>query len=194
LLTVANALMVTLACLAFPAGASGAEGLAPSQAAHRLKPQYHCDLPAEILRAERGAKPIVAVSRGVRSAVSHREMPGNLVGIGDSIQAQMCRSIVSRIAGNNSVETVSYLRPEVRSKFHSNPKAAQYHSRRGRYQPSPIEAAVAKSAQGAEQRRGDTALMVKIGLLLGLAYLAFLTLWIWATRVRPRHTRPRRGI
>ena len=185
---------MTLACLALPAGASAAEGLAPSQAVLRLKPQYHCHLPAEILRAERGAKPRVAVSRGVRSAVSHREMPGILVGIGDSIQAQMCRSIVSWIAGNNSVETVSYLRPEVRSKFHSNPKAAQYHSRRGRYQPSPIESAVAKPAQPAAQRRGDTALTVKIGLLLGLAYLAFLTLWIWATRVRPRQTRPRRGI
>jgi hypothetical protein len=33
---------------------------------------------------------------------------------------------------------------------------------------------------------GDSRLMLQIGVLLGLAYLAFLTLWVWATRLRPR--------
>ena len=33
---------------------------------------------------------------------------------------------------------------------------------------------------------GDSRLMLQIGVLLGLAYLVFLTVWVWATRLRPR--------
>jgi hypothetical protein len=28
-------------------------------------------------------------------------------------------------------------------------------------------------------------LMLRIGLVLGMTYLAFVTIWIWATRLRP---------
>jgi hypothetical protein len=31
----------------------------------------------------------------------------------------------------------------------------------------------------------DKELMLQIGLLLGMAYLAFLAIWVWATRLRP---------
>jgi hypothetical protein len=34
------------------------------------------------------------------------------------------------------------------------------------------------------QYQGDE-LMIQIGLVLGMAYLAFLAIWIWATRLRP---------
>ncbi len=34
------------------------------------------------------------------------------------------------------------------------------------------------------QYQGDE-LMLQIGLVLGMAYLAFLAIWIWATRLRP---------
>jgi hypothetical protein len=36
----------------------------------------------------------------------------------------------------------------------------------------------------AGQYQGDE-LMLQIGLVLGMAYLAFLAIWIWATRLRP---------
>lgn len=178
-----------------PPGASADEVFAESQAVQRLKPQYHCNLPGEgVLDAKPGAKPIAAISQRSWSAVSHTKSTGNPVLIADLIPTQMCRSIASQIAIENSVEPMSYLRPEVRSERHWRGKAAQYHPRRARYQASPIDAAVAESGQPAGPGRRDTALMVKIGLLLGLAYVAFLALWIWATRVRPRLTRPRRGI
>jgi hypothetical protein len=89
---------------------------------------------------------------------------------------------------------MSYSGPEVRSELHSKPEGAQYQARRAQYQMSAFEGVVAKSAEPAPQKRGDRALMIKIGLLLAFAYLVFLTLWIWATRVRPRVTRPGRGI
>ncbi|MGH2922233.1 MAG: hypothetical protein ACRDKU_09225 [Gaiellaceae bacterium] len=60
-----------------------------------------------------------------------------------------------------------------------------------------IEAVVTKSAQARRddtENLRDTRLLLKIGLLLGMAYLVFLTLWFWATRVRPRPTRAGRGI
>ena len=54
-------------------------------------------------------------------------------------------------------------------------------------------AAQSNQAQGAQngrfeatlgQYQGDE-LMLQIGLVLGMAYLAFLAIWIWATRLRP---------
>jgi hypothetical protein len=43
---------------------------------------------------------------------------------------------------------------------------------KAQYQPSP-------------RRYQDDALMFRIGLVLGMTYLAFLAIWIWATRLRP---------
>jgi hypothetical protein len=186
---------MTLACLAFASGANAAEVFAPSQAAERLKLQYHCGFqPERALRVEPGAKAVVAVSRGLQSAVSPAQVIRNPAAIDASIPQQKCRSIASWIASQNSVDTLSYLRLEVRPESQSTTKAAQYQARRAQYQASPIEGVVAKTNQPSRPARGDTALMIKIGLLLGLAYLVFLTLWIWATRVRPRQTRPGRGI
>jgi hypothetical protein len=57
-----------------------------------------------------------------------------------------------------------------------------------------MERDAVQSPQPARSKSGDTAVMIKIGLLLGLAYLAFLAVWIWATRLRPHLTRHGRGI
>jgi hypothetical protein len=70
----------------------------------------------------------------------------------------------------------------------------RYHAESKRYQAPRVEGDAVKSGQPARPRPGDTALMLEIGLLLGLAYLAFLAFWIWATRLRPRLTRNDRGI
>jgi hypothetical protein len=73
-------------------------------------------------------------------------------------------------------------------------KAARYQADRGRYQPRSGEEEAVKSPQPAQPARGDTALMVEIGLLMGLAYLVFLAFWIWVTRLRPRPKRSGSGV
>jgi hypothetical protein len=45
---------------------------------------------------------------------------------------------------------------------------------------------VPPSAPRSSAGLADSRLMLQIGVLLGLAYLVFLTLWVWATRLRPR--------
>jgi hypothetical protein len=70
----------------------------------------------------------------------------------------------------------------------------RYHADRERYQPPRVDRDPAETRQPARPASGDTALMLEIGLVLGLAYLAFLAVWIWATRLRPRLTRHDRGI
>jgi hypothetical protein len=66
--------------------------------------------------------------------------------------------------------------------------------------PVAIEPVATKSAQlpqvghDPSENARDTRLMNKIGLLLGMGYLLFLTLWFWATRLRPRPTRAGGGI
>ena len=52
------------------------------------------------------------------------------------------------------------------------------------------QAQLARSAENAgyqavSRQYQDNELMLQIGLLLGLAYLAFLAIWVWATRLRP---------
>ena len=39
--------------------------------------------------------------------------------------------------------------------------------------------------QAVPRQYQDNELMLQIGLLLGMAYLAFLAIWVWATRLRP---------
>jgi hypothetical protein len=39
--------------------------------------------------------------------------------------------------------------------------------------------------QAVSRQYQDKELMLQIGLLLGMAYLAFLAIWVWATRLRP---------
>jgi hypothetical protein len=72
-------------------------------------------------------------------------------------------------------------------------ESVRYHADRERYQAPRVDGAV-ESRQRARPGSGDTALMLEIGLVLGLAYLAFLAFWMWATRLRPRLTRHDRGI
>jgi hypothetical protein len=60
-------------------------------------------------------------------------------------------------------------------------------SRQGASEPRPAQSPSEKSAQ--YQRTSgqyqDDGLMLRIGGVLALAYLAFLGIWIWATRFRP---------
>ena len=56
----------------------------------------------------------------------------------------------------------------------------------------PVTREVTASAPGAAELARElqkTKLMLRIGSALGLAYVGFLFLWFWATRVRPGHER-----
>lgn len=191
----------------------------PTEAAKRLQWQYHGGSGAETaLRAEREVGAGHAVSPAARRAISRIRGIQILVPIDARIITENWRSIVSRIAGQNHRSAEAYARPNVKSDIasdsRSKPHGTQYQVARIWYQPRypklepsdnprhpvAIEAVATKSAQGsparpnAQENVRDTRVMVKIGLLLGLGYLLFLTLWFWATRVRPRPTRAGRGI
>lgn len=51
----------------------------------------------------------------------------------------------------------------------------------------PVRDRAAEEAQyqpsGSQDRDGE--LMLRVGALLGMVYIAFLAVWIWATRLRP---------
>jgi hypothetical protein len=177
---------VTLVHVAFATAASAA---GPTQAQRCSQMQYHGRSQAEsALRLKREAGTDDAVSRLIGPAVSPKRAISILVPIYGSILTQNCRSIVPKSA----TQEVGY--PPAKVLF--NPgvelEKPQYQSRRVRYQPQ-IAAVATNSAQAGENLRGR-ALMIKIGLLLGMAYLVFLMLWFWATRVRPRPTRAGRSI
>lgn len=207
------------ACLAFATGAGAAEGLAPTQAAKCLQRQYHGGSGAETaLRAVRDVKAGHVVSPATRRAVSRIRGIQILVRSDAPIITKNCRSIVSRIARQNHGSEAAYSRPHLRSDIvsdsRSKPHRTQYQVLPVWYQPqnakleasdtprhpAAIEAVATKSAQGSPARPNapgnprDITMMAKIGLLLGLGYLLFLTLWFWATRLRPRPTRADRGI
>jgi hypothetical protein len=170
------------------------------------------------LRAEREVIAGHAVSRAGRRVVSRNRAIRILVPIDAPIMTKNCRSIGSRIASQNQGSSGAYSRSNVRSNLtHSwrwKAQGTQYQPHRVWYQPryarqvanvNPrrlvgIEAVATKSVELPGARRDasenprDTRAMIKIGLLLGMAYLLFLTLWFWATRLRPRPTRPGRGI
>jgi hypothetical protein len=40
-------------------------------------------------------------------------------------------------------------------------------------------------AAGSSDGWTDARILMQLGMLLGLAYVGFLTVWFWATRVRP---------
>lgn len=157
----------------------------------RLRLQYHCGLQTA---AEGGAPAVAAVSARSGSAVSRTLVRRNSVPIADSISPTKCLAIGPGIAREQPVEARSDLPAEVRSNAHSRTNAARYQAQRGRYQPRATAEEAAKSSQPARPTRHDTALMLRIGLLLGLGYVVFLMFWIWATRLRPRRTRSGRGI
>lgn len=207
------------ACLAFATGASAAGGLAPTQAAKCLQWQYHSGSGAEMApHAERDLKGGHVVSPATRRAVSRIRDIQILVSSDAPITTKNCQSIVSRIAGQNHGSGAAYSPPNVRSYIaidsRAKPPGTQYQVPRIWYQPryakleasdNPrhrigIEAVATKSAQGsqaspnAQGNARDTSVMIKIGLFLGLGYVLFLTLWFWATRLRPRPTRADRGI
>jgi hypothetical protein len=161
-----------------------AAGTGEAQAAPCPQTQYHGGFQAEsALRGEREANAPAPVSRARGEAVSRR----NGVSMGSSIPAWKCRSIVSWIEKGNQAEMAGYLPMEMEL----NSKSVQYQARRARYQPS---GAAAIEAVATKPRRSDTALMIRIGLLLAVAYVVFLMFWFWATRVRPRPRRARSGI
>jgi hypothetical protein len=211
---------VTLAYLVFAAAASAA---APSQAPRCLQGQYHGGQGPEMaLRAEREVIAGHAVSRVGRRVVSRNRAIRIQVPIDAPIMAKNCRSIGSRIASQNQGSSGAYSRSNVRSNLTDSwrwkAQGTQYQPHRVWYQPRyamqvanvnprrlvAIEAVATKSVElpGARgdasvsprDSTRDTRAMIKIGLLLGMAYLLFLTLWFWATRLRPRPTRARRGI
>lgn len=207
---------MTLAYLVF---AEAASAVAPSQAPKCLQGQYHGGQRAEMaLRAEREVSAGHAVSRAGRRVVSRTRAIQILVPIEAPIMTKNCRSIVSRIVSQNQGSSAAYFRSNMRSDLaHGSrwkPHGTQYQVRRVWYQsqyakleasgslhhPVAIEAVATKSAQAPPVRPDDqgnprdTRVMVRIGLLLGLGYLLFLTLWFWATRLRARPTRLRRGI
>lgn len=170
----------------FAPGVSAAELLAASRAPECPQTQYHRGLEAETaLRLESQIRAAHPVSREAPAAVSG-SMAFQIDGL---IQRWKCQSIVSRNASQIRRDSVVYSRSKVLLNSGSNRRVAQYQTRRARYQPGQpvsIEAVVTKSAQLPDTGRGDTRLMLKIGLLLGLAYVIFLTIWFWATRVRLR--------
>jgi hypothetical protein len=62
-----------------------------------------------------------------------------------------------------------------------------YQSRGGAQPEQRERLGLAKNAQYQADPRQyqDDELMLRIGLVLGMTYLAFLAIWIWATRLRP---------
>ena len=178
---------MALACMMLAPGAGDSHVGRPIQP---LKWQYHCGPGAGgAFRAARGAQGGVAVSRKPHPAVSRSELLRIHVEIDDSIARSKCPTIQSRIVVTKPGLRTLYSGVEVVSQSHSTTRTAQYQKPPKRYQPGAIEELSAKSARAARARRDDSALMLKIGLVLGLAYVVFLTLWIWATRVRPRRPR-----
>jgi hypothetical protein len=160
-----------------------------------LRFQYHCGLRAqETPRSERGAGAAAPVSRMSASAISRTQVLRNSTPIAGPISPRKCLAIVSPIAGKNTGEPGSHPSAEVQSALHSRTSTTRYQALRGRYQPRATAAEAAKSPRADRPARGDTALMLRLGLLLGLVYLVFLMFWVWATRLRPRRTRNGRGI
>lgn len=144
--------------------------------------QYHAFRGASKTRAQRGssrrADPVHAISRAADSAVSissyaearnSRQSPRNDVSncpqITIAISVQNCSSKSARIAARG-----------------------RYQSRRIQDQVERVPPARPESAVV----RRDMRLMLQIGGLLGLVYGAFLALWLWATRLRPRMRRDAR--
>lgn len=170
----------------FAPGASATELLAATPAPECPQTQYHGGSEAEsAFRLGSQIRAAHPVSREAPAAVSG-SMPFRIGGL---IQRRKCHSIVSGNRSQNGRYGAVYSQSKVLFNSGSNPEAAQYQTRRARYQPGrpvSIEAVVTKSAQLPDTGRGDTRLMIRIGLLLGLAYVIFLTIWFWATRVRLR--------
>jgi hypothetical protein len=47
----------------------------------------------------------------------------------------------------------------------------------------------ARQYQQSSDESGDRGLMIRLGAVFGLAYVGFLAVWVWATRLRRRPTR-----
>jgi hypothetical protein len=203
---------VTLAYPAFPAGASAAAVVAPSQARKCLQWQYHSGSRAETApHADRQVRAEHVVSRPPPSPVSRKWAVQTVVPIDVPIMHEKCRSIVLRNGSQNQRSSVTYSPSNMRSDVSEE---AQYHPHRIWYQPEnpklvsketphrppAIEGIATRSAQVPPARHDnpenlrDTRLMLGIGLLLGIAYLLFLTVWFWATRFRTRPARAGRSI
>lgn len=169
-------------------GVGSGEVLAAPRAPQCLQAQYHSGFKAEsAFHVESEARDSAAVSRARGVAVS----PGRGSWTYFSIPMQKCRSIVSEIAEPNRRNSAVHSSSKVPFNSKLKTRPVQYQARQVRYQPSrpaAIEAVVTKPTQA------DTRLMIRIGLLLGIAYLVFLTIWFWATRLRPRPRRAGSGI
>jgi hypothetical protein len=181
-----TALTGTLAYVAFATGATAAGSVQPQTCPQQ---QYHGQTQAEsAFRLAQGARTGEAVSPVAASAISPDQAFPILIPIDGSIPTQNCRSINSQITIQNRRQLPRYMPSKVFVNPGSKLERVQYQALRIRYQPQ-IAAVATKSGQNVR----DRALMIKIGLLLAVAYLVFLTIWFWATR-RPRPLRARRGI
>lgn len=136
----------------------------------------------------------MAVSRRSQSAVSRAQVLRDSVPIAEEIGSKKCSAIVPSIGSSEGGKTGPIRWSKVPPIPHSKIVTGRYQADRERYQAPRMERDAVQSPQPARSKSGDTAVMIKIGLLLGLAYLAFLAVWIWATRLRPHLTRHGRGI
>jgi hypothetical protein len=185
----AGALLAALAYVTIATAASAAAADRPDSCA---QPQYHSGSQAEsALRPEVATSTVPAVSHPDGVAISPELAGSSVVPIGPSIASRKCRSISFQITTRNRTQSLSNRARKVGFNSDWKLEAPQYQARAVRYQPG-IAAVATKSAHGDELR--DRAQMIKIGAVLAVAYLVFLTVWFWATRLRQRPASARTGI
>ena len=140
--------------------------------------QYHAERHAPETRGERGStkgfRLEQAISRAADSAVS---IPGQ------ALAANLRRSL--RISVSNCAQIAPLISVQNCPTKSAGIGADRQQSRWIQFR---VERAAPSRPEGADVSR-DTKLMLQIGGLLGLVYGAFLVLWLWATRVRPRMRR-----
>jgi hypothetical protein len=143
-----------------------------------IQGQYHAERRASETRHERGSTKGFgleqAISRAAHSAVS---IPSQVLAANLRRSRRISVSNCVRILPSISVQNCSTKSPGI--------VADRQQSRWIQFR---VERAAPSRPEGADVHR-DTKLMLQIGGLLGLVYGAFLVLWLWATRVRPRMRR-----
>jgi len=136
------------------------------------------------ISVSRNPRPVVSASRN-RSvtapsvATKHRQIP-------PSISSRIPQQRVPR-----KVDPVSATRQSVKS---PRTAAALRPARHGLAVPNPTRAVVRQAAVAPLPDRPlkNTRAMLQLGMLLGLAYLGFLAVWFWSTRLRRSVRRPLR--
>jgi hypothetical protein len=111
-------------------------------------------------RASPGKSPLIAAEKQPVPKQYHGRTQPVSPDITHSIGRRTCCQITLPIS--HQTAAAAHSEESERARQAENP---QYQSSSGQYQ--------------------DGELMLQIGIVLGLAYLAFLTIWFWATRLRP---------